>query len=71
MPDLLNYAGQLGLQIQVLMEDLMDEQYAERVLDNIRSAVASDVKAPPALFIDGERWEGGWDEEALRAALAR
>jgi protein-disulfide isomerase len=71
VPDLLNYAGQIGLQVAVLMEDLMDEQYAERVLDNIRSAVESGVKATPALFIDGERWEGNpADEEALRGALA-
>jgi protein-disulfide isomerase len=71
VPDLLNYAGQIGLKVQVLMEDLMDEQYAERVLDNIRSAVESGVKETPALFIDGERWEHAIEEEALRAALAR
>src|SRR4051794_1043191 len=70
VPDLLNYAGQIGLQVQVLMEDLMDEQYAERVLDDIRSAVESGVTATPALFIDGERWEHAIEEEALRAALA-
>jgi protein-disulfide isomerase len=70
VPDLLNYAGQIGLQVSVLMEDLMDEQYSERVLDNIRSAVASGVKMTPALFIDGERYEGAIEEDALRAALA-
>jgi Na+:H+ antiporter, NhaA family len=70
VPDLLNYAGQIGLQVSVLMEDLMDEQYAERVLDDIRSAVGSGVKSTPALFIDGERFEPEITEEALRAALA-
>ena len=72
VPDLLNYAGQIGLDVSVLMEDLMDEQYVERVLDDIRSAVSSGVKATPAAFIEGERWEGEWEalEGALRAALA-
>jgi protein-disulfide isomerase len=70
VPDLLNYAGQIGLEVTVMMQDLMDEQYSERVLDDVRSAVSSGVTAPPAIFIDGVRWEGGWEESALRAALA-
>src|SRR4051795_741501 len=69
VPDLLNYAGQIGLDVAVLMEDLMDEQYAERVLDNIRSAVESGAKATPAIFIEGVRWEGDWEPDALEGAL--
>jgi protein-disulfide isomerase len=70
VPDLLNYAGQIGLEVTVMMQDLMDEQYSERVLDDVRSAVSSGVSAPPAIFIEGVLWEGGWEESALRAALA-
>src|SRR4051812_2166935 len=69
VPDLLNYAGQIGLDVAVLMEDLMDEQYAERVLDNIRSAVESGAKSTPAIFIEGVRWEGDWEPDALEGAL--
>jgi protein-disulfide isomerase len=70
VPDLLNYAGQIGLEVSTLMEDMLEGRHAERVLDDVRSAVDSGAKAPPAIFIDGERWDGGWEPEALRAALA-
>ena len=44
------------------------------MLDDVRSAVKSGAKATPALFVEGVRWEGGWEPDALegvlRAALA-
>ena len=70
VPDLLNYAGQIGLEVSTLMEDMLEGRHAERVLDDVRSAVNSGAKATPAIFVEGERWEGGWEPEALRAALA-
>jgi protein-disulfide isomerase len=70
VPDLLNYAGQIGLDITVLMDDMQEGRHAERVLDDVRSAVDSGVKATPAIFVEGELWEGGWEPQALRAALA-
>ena len=70
VPDLLNHAGQIGLDVKLLMEDMLEGRHAERVLDDVRSAVDSGVKATPAIFIEGELWEGGWEPEALRAALA-
>ncbi|HEX6020696.1 MAG TPA: DsbA family protein [Solirubrobacter sp.] len=71
VPDLLNYARQIGLEVSTLMEDMLQGRHAERVLDDVRSAVNSGARETPAIFIDGERWEGGWEPEALRAALAR
>ena len=71
VPDLLNYAGQIGLEVQTLMEDMLEGRHAERVLDDVRSAVDSGVKGTPAIFIEGELWEGGHEPEALREALAR
>ena len=70
VPDLLNHAGQIGLEVSTLMEDMLEGRHAERVLDDVRSAVNSGVTATPAIFMDGEFWEGGWEPEALRAALA-
>ena len=71
VPDLLNYAGEIGLEVSTLMEDMLEGRHAERVLDDVRSAVNSGVKATPAIFIEGELWEGGHEPEALREALAR
>ena len=69
VPDLLAYAGSIGLDLAQLMEDMREGLHAERVLDDVRSAVASDVRETPALFIAGERWEGGWEPDALEGAL--
>jgi protein-disulfide isomerase len=69
VPDLLNYAAQLGLSVGQLMEDMQEGRHTERVLDDVRSAVGSGAVATPALFIDGVRWDGGWEPDALEAAL--
>jgi len=69
VPDLLNYAGQIGLDIAMLMDDMQEGRHAERVLDDVRSAVSSGALATPALFIESVRWDGGWEPDALEGAL--
>src|SRR3954471_21354365 len=69
VPDLLNYAGQIGLQVSTLMEDMLEGRHAERVLDDVRSAVDSGVKSTPAIFVESVRWRGGTEPDALEAAL--
>jgi hypothetical protein len=55
----------------MLMDDMQEGRHAERVLDDVRSAVSSGARATPALFVEGVPL-GGWDpglvESALRAA---
>lgn len=72
VPDLLNYASQLGLDVEALMEEMVDDRHPDRIVDNIRSAVDSGARRAPAIFIEGTRYEGELDalEDALRAALA-
>jgi hypothetical protein len=52
-----------------LMEDMLEGRHAERVLDDVRSAVNSGVLATPGLFIEGVRWDGGSEADALEGAL--
>jgi protein-disulfide isomerase len=74
VPDLLAYAGSIGLDVAQLMDDMREARHVEQILDDIRSAVASGAVSTPAIFIESVRWPGGWDpaelEAALRAALA-
>src|SRR3954462_8538789 len=42
--DLLNYAGQIGLEVVTLMNDMQAGAHAERVLDDVRSAVSSGAR---------------------------
>jgi protein-disulfide isomerase len=69
VPDLLNYAAEIGLEVSTLMEDMVEGRHTERILDDVRSAVDSGALVTPALFIEGVRWEGGWEPDALEAAL--
>src|SRR5262245_9782694 len=40
VPDLLTYAGSIGMDVALLMDDMREGRHAERVLDDVRSAVA-------------------------------
>jgi protein-disulfide isomerase len=66
--DLLSYAGAIGLDVALLMDDMREGRHAERVLDDVRSAVASGALATPALFVEGVPL-GGWDAELVEGAL--
>jgi protein-disulfide isomerase len=74
VPDLLAYAGSIGLDVPRLMDDMREARHVEHILDDIRSAVSSGATSTPAIFIESVRWDGGWEpgalEAALRAALA-
>jgi protein-disulfide isomerase len=69
VPDLLNYAGQIGLDVGTLMGDMREARHVERILDDVRSAVGSGATTTPALFVESVRWRGGTEPDALEAAL--
>jgi protein-disulfide isomerase len=68
VPDLLTYAGEIGLDVAMLMDDMREGRHAERVLDDVRSAVGSGASATPAVFVEGIA-VGGWDAELVEGAL--
>ena len=72
VPDLLNYASSIGLDVGQLIAGIEAERDVQRILDNVASAKASGTLETPSLFIEGELWTGSLDalEGALRAALA-
>jgi protein-disulfide isomerase len=68
VPDLLTYAGAIGIDVALLMDDMREGRHAERVLDDVRSAVSSGALATPALFVEGVPL-GGWDPGLVEGAL--
>ena len=68
VPELLTYAGEIGLDVAKLMDDMREGRHAERVLDDVRSAVDSVVSATPAVFVEGVEL-GGWEPSLVEAAL--
>lgn len=67
--DLVTYAEQLGLDTTQLVRDLEEGTYAGRVREDFRSGVRSGVNGTPTFFVNGSRYDGGWNDpdQFLRA----
>ncbi len=68
---LIEYAGDLGLDVPRFREDLAEGAYAPRVREDFRSGVMSGVNGTPTFFVNGARHDDAWDVEPLLAALER
>jgi protein-disulfide isomerase len=62
--DLVAYAGAIGVDAERVARDLETAVYARRVRDDFRSGVRSGVNGTPTFFINGQRYDGPWFEEA-------
>ena len=67
--DLMEYAGQLGLDLDRFREELHHRGYVPRVAEDVASADASGVSGTPTFFINGRRHNGAYDGDALAAAV--
>jgi Na+/H+ antiporter NhaA len=70
-PDLVRYAGDLGLDVERFAEDIRSRRYAMRISRDVASADASGAVGTPALFVNGRRYEGAHQLDALAAAIER
>jgi protein-disulfide isomerase len=68
-PDLVSYAGSLGLDLELFGSDLADHVHAPKVQDDFMSGVRSGVKGTPTFYINGMRHDGAWDLATLLGAL--
>jgi protein-disulfide isomerase len=75
LPDLLSYAGELGLDVERFEDDLRTRAGAARIAIDVDSADLSGVSGTPTFFINGLRHYGSYDIATLsaevRAARAR
>ena len=74
--DLIAYGSALGLDTEQMASDFGSGRNSGRVRDDFVSGVRSGVNRTPALFINGERFEEAWSDEAaflraLREAAGR
>jgi protein-disulfide isomerase len=69
MPDLLRYAEALGLDLDCFAAELESHVHAPRVREDFMSGVRSGVNGTPTFFINGVRYNGGYDLPDLLAAL--
>jgi protein-disulfide isomerase len=68
---LIEYAGDLALDVARFRRELLDGAYEPRVREDFRSGVASGVNGTPTFFINGVRYDESWDAAPLLAALQR
>ncbi len=68
--DLEAHAGRLGLDLDRFHADLAARLHRERVLDDLRGALAGGVRGTPTLFVDGVMHPDSRDADGLRDALA-
>jgi protein-disulfide isomerase len=69
-PALLTRLGQrLGLDMQRFTDDVDSHRFLPKVKDDFMSAVRSGAAGTPTFFINGERYEAGFDDESLIDAM--
>jgi Na+/H+ antiporter NhaA/predicted DsbA family dithiol-disulfide isomerase len=75
MRDIVQYAGELDLDVERFTDELRRREYAPRVSEDVASADESAVSGTPTFFINGRRHYGVYDintlTEEVRAAKSR
>jgi len=70
--DLVSYGEKLDLNAEQIAQDLEDGTFRSRVREDFRGGVRSGVNGTPSFFVNGRRYDGGWNdpEQFLRALRA-
>jgi peroxiredoxin/protein-disulfide isomerase len=66
---LIDYAGEVGLDVEQFTRDLDDRRFKDAVNADFKAAVKNKIKLPPALFINRLPLEGPRTEAAIRATV--
>lgn len=72
---LVRYAQELGMDADEVRTDLEEGTYADRVRRQFMSGVRSGVNGTPTFFVNGDRFDGAWNDpgaflRALREAAS-
>ena len=60
---IISYATELGLNIDQFKNDMNDPSLTEKIDIEFYSGMRSGVNATPTFFVNGEKYEGDWDNE--------
>jgi protein-disulfide isomerase len=66
---LIEYAGEIGLNVDQFTEDLNCRRFKDEVNEDFKQAVRNKIKLPPALFINGLLLDGPRTETAIRTRI--
>jgi protein-disulfide isomerase len=68
--DLVRYAEELGLDVERFRDELRRRVYTPGIMEDVESADESNVAGTPTFFINGQRYQGAYDEETLAQFLS-
>jgi len=68
--DLINYAENLGLDKDTFERALNENTYRDQVLEDVHHGNESGVSGTPTFFINGERYDGALEFDALLTTIA-
>jgi protein-disulfide isomerase/peroxiredoxin len=66
---LIEYAGEIGLDVAKFTQDLEQERFKDAVNDDFKLAVMNKIKLPPVLFLNGIPVEGPRTKESISARI--
>ena len=66
---LARYASSLGLDAQRLIDEVVNGAHAARLKEDLRTGARGGVNGTPSFFINGVRYDGESEVDALMAAL--
>ncbi|MEI9946262.1 MAG: DsbA family protein [Chitinophagaceae bacterium] len=65
-PDsIFDYAGRVGLDMKKFEEDMERRELMEKVETDFESGIYSGVNATPTFFINGEKYNNGWEADRM------
>jgi protein-disulfide isomerase len=67
--DLVGYAERLGLDVDRFQRELSEHVHAARVHEDFMGGVRSGVNGTPTFYVDGVRYEGSYEADALLDVL--
>ena len=68
-PQLITYAKQLGIRLDLFKREMFEHTHADKVSDDCAVAAEHGVHETPAFFINGVRYTGHWDLDSLLYAI--
>ena len=71
LPDLLGNANDVGLDLERFEDELRRREHAPRIGRDVETADASGVAGTPTFFINGVRYAGTYEADALNRAVER
>ncbi len=67
--DLARFAEEVGLSHSQFLQEMNEHRHLRRIEEDVESGERSGVEGTPTFFINGVRYDGSWEREALLAAL--